>query len=118
MDTFLAFLTAVLALFGVHPAGSTFVHEVRDHGRDVVYARATSTAARGAVYECIDSTTGGCHFLIEPASCGGRGARTCGTAIERFVLPAGHARRMPAGGRVRVCMGSNPRDGACEVIGG
>ena len=116
MDTFLAFLTAVLGLFGVHPAGSTFVHQVRDHGHDVVYARA-STAARGALVECIDSATGGCHFMIEPASCGGSGASSCRSRHHAFVLPTGKTREVPGLQRVRVCMGSTETDGACEVLG-
>lgn len=99
-------LYLLLALAGCNEWGSATVNHTVVDGKDVIHSK-TRVAGGLAQFDCLESTSGSCHYTLFPADCAtspaGGGTTSCDVVpIERFALAVGASRKvldMPSGFR-------------------
>ena len=67
MHELLALLSFALSLFGVHLGGTSYSNQLHD-GSTVLHSEAWSDAGR-ARFECVESSSGQCHYRLLPLEC-------------------------------------------------
>lgn len=67
MHELLALLTFALSLFGVQLGGTSYSNHMRD-GATVLHSEAWADAGR-ARFECVESSSGRCHYRLLPPEC-------------------------------------------------
>lgn len=91
MTKFIALLQFLLALAGCSPGGTTWTSRV-DAGPVALHSKA-SVQDGVAHFECVKSSSGGCHYTLYPEACGGNAA--CQLApLQRFTLASGDSRQL------------------------
>ncbi|MFC0679659.1 hypothetical protein ACFFGH_17615 [Lysobacter korlensis] len=112
MDKIMALLYFTLSLFGFDAGGSTFVHRSRVDGADALHTRITVQVGV-ARFECLQSATGQCHYLVRTQRCADEGgtavagpAACSATNTRRFVLGDGEQLHIAGLQRFRLCIGS------------
>jgi len=68
MHELLALLSFALSLFGVQLGGTSYSNRLHD-GDTVLHSEAWSDEGR-ARFECVESSTGRCHYRLLPVECG------------------------------------------------
>jgi hypothetical protein len=79
----------LLGLAGCHPADRSIVVRTRADHRDLLYSEVRIVGGM-AVFHCVASASGVCHYAIYPHGC--PGAEECDARpIQRFGVPAGRS---------------------------
>lgn len=110
MDKLIALLQFVLALFGVDVGSHTLVHGAAEAGTTSVYSR-THVEAGVALFECLRSDSGQCHYALYPRTCAADAdaAPDCDAApLERFTVASGDARQQVGLPAFHLCVGADP----------
>jgi len=112
----------VLSLFGCNVGDSSFVHRTNVDGRDVLYSKA-HVQAGVARFECLDSTSGKCHYAVYPRECapapaGAESACPAGS-VRRFAIDRGDSRQIAGLRDFRLCVSANGGASGpdCEAAG-
>jgi hypothetical protein len=114
VQTLIAFVYFVLALFGCDLGSHTSIDRIRVGGVDTLYSKVVAQPVVTR-FECRRSASGQCYYTLFPRDCtpasvsapGPTGARTAdclSRPVERFALAAGGSRQIPALPRFRLCV--------------
>lgn len=101
MDKLLALLAFLASLAGCDGGRDTVVHRVAGPAGDVLLSRATVQAG-SARFDCVESASGACHYLVLPHGC--VVAETCTARSQRFDVAAGQTRQVTGLRAFRVCV--------------
>lgn len=110
MNRLISLLYFVLSLLGLDVGSQSFEHRTAADGADVLLSRAHVDAGV-ARFECVQSASGECHYLVLPKACDADaasvpGAADCGAPpIARFTLAQGESRQIPGLQNFRLCVG-------------
>lgn len=100
MTKFIALLQFLLALAGFSPGGTTWTSQVRDDGRILSSrAHAQDGVAR---FDCIDSSSGHCHYTLYPQRCAGAGCDA--PPLRSFDVARGESRQLAGLPGFRLCV--------------
>lgn len=100
MSKLIALLQFLLALAGVHAGGTTWTTRVEDQGL-ALYSKAHAQDGV-ARFDCIDSSTGGCHYTLYPERC--NSAACDAKPLQRFVVERGGSRQFAGLPGFRLCV--------------
>lgn len=120
MDKFTTLLQLVLALFGVDIGNRTLVHHI-DTGAVQLHSR-TRVGAGTARFECLQSASGECHYVVYRRDCDMAPAavpRRCGGGSrEWFTIASGDTRQVEGLSGFRLCVGPDrdPAHGDCQPL--
>jgi hypothetical protein len=88
-------LYCLMSLFGCHQnTGTTSITRTTVDGRDLLFSKVESHAG-DAVFHCLASASGRCHYLVYVATCAGANAKACPRSeLDRFELAVGQVREL------------------------
>lgn len=88
-------LYCLMSLFGCHrDTGTTSITRATVDGRDLLFSKVESHAG-DAVFHCLASASGRCHYLVYEAACSGAAASGCPRReLDRFELTVGQVREL------------------------
>lgn len=89
-------LYCLMSLFGCHQdTGTTSITRSTVDGRDLLFSKVESHAG-SAVFHCLASRSGRCHYLVYEARCAGApaGPACPRQELERFDLAVGQVREL------------------------
>jgi len=116
VNRLIALFYFVLSLVGVDVGGSSFEHRATAHGADVLLSRA-HVQAGVARFECVQSASGECHYMVLPKACESAAAADCSPQpIARFTLAQGESHQVSGLQRFRLCVGpdADPSGEECQ----
>lgn len=100
MTKLIALLQFLLALAGVHVGGTDWTSNIHDHGQ--VLSSRVHAQDGVARFECIDSSSGRCHYTLYPDACAGK---TCAdTPLRQFSVASGDSRQFAGLAGFRPCV--------------
>jgi hypothetical protein len=106
MTKLIALLQFLLALAGIHSDGSTWTSQVHDGGR-VLSSRAHAQDGV-ARFECLDSSSGRCHYTLYPQRCA---SLACDAPpLRSFDVARGESKQIAGLSGFRLCV--DPADAA------
>ena len=100
MTKFIALLQFLLALAGFSSAGTTWTSQVHDNGQ-VLSSRAHAQDGV-ARFDCIDSSSGHCHYTLYPQRCAG--ANCDAPPLRSFDVARGETRQIAGLSGFRLCV--------------
>lgn len=100
MSKVIALLQFLLALAGFSTGGTTWTSQVHDDGH-VLSSRAHAQDGV-ARFECIDSSSGRCHYTLYPESCAGDACSR--TPLRQFTVERGQTRQFAGLPGFRLCV--------------
>jgi hypothetical protein len=100
MTKLIALLQFLLALAGIHSGGTTWTSQVHDHGQ-VLSSRAHAQDGV-ARFECLDSSSGRCHYTLYPQRCAGTGCNA--PPLRSFDVASGEAKQIAGLSGFRLCV--------------
>jgi hypothetical protein len=100
MTKLIALLQFLLALAGFSSAGTTWTSQVHDNGQ-VLSSRAHAQDGV-ASFECIDSSSGRCHYTLYPPRCAGPGCDA--PPLRSFDVARGESRQIAGLSGFRLCV--------------
>lgn len=106
MDKLLALAAFLASLIGCDGGRDTVVHRIAGPAGDLLLSRA-SVQAGSARFDCVQSASGACHYLVLPPGC--VVARTCADRSRRFEVAAGQSRQLIGLHAFRVCVAGDAR---------
>ena len=103
MRNLLAAVYFLLALFGCDEGGTTVVTRSVIDGVDVIHARARIKAGI-ARFECVESTSGQCHYTLLPIQCASPTGNCTHQPLDRFAMKSGETREVVGLPEFDVCV--------------
>lgn len=100
MTKFIALLQFLLALAGFSSAGTTWTSQVHDNGH-VLSSRAHAQDGV-ARFDCIDSSSGHCHYTLYPPRCAS--AACDAPPLRSFDVTRGETRQIAGLSGFRLCV--------------
>ena len=115
MSKLIALLQFLLALSGCSLGGTTYSNRI-DSDQEQLHskARVQDGVAR---FDCVESSSGTCHYTLYPAACAGRA--DCALApLQHFTVARGEARQIAGLHDFRVCVAIDQRTlrADCEPV--
>jgi len=102
MSKLIALFQFLLALAGFSSGGTTWTSQVHDNGQ-VLSSRAHAQDGV-ARFECLDSSSGLCHYTLYPQHCAGNACAD--KPLQRFAVARGATRQIAGLPGFRLCVDS------------
>ena len=91
MSKLIALLQFLLALAGFSSGGTTWTSQVDDNGH--VLSSRTHAQDGVARFDCVESSSGACHYTLYPEACSGKA--DCQLApLQRFTVASGESHQV------------------------
>ena len=102
MTKLVALLQFLLALVGIHAGGNDYSYRIEESNGASIYGKAHSQDGV-ARFECIDSSSGLCHFTLYPRGCAGpSGCRQ--PPLRTFSIARGETRQIAGLSGFQLCV--------------
>ena len=114
MTKLIALLQFLLALVGIHSGGTDYSYRIEESNGASIYGKAHSQDGV-ARFECIDSSSGLCHFTLYPRGCAGpSGCKQ--PPLRTFSIARGETQQIAGLSGFQLCVdpGNATLDASCK----
>lgn len=103
MNKLIALCYFILSLYGCDVGGSTLIHRTQADGATALHSRVVARPGLARL-ECVQSTSGQCHYTLSPRRCADPDANCQTGSVKHFVVADGDSLRVVSLQDVQVCV--------------